>query len=131
MAVADRSGLPLAARTASASPHDVTLLKETLRARFIKETPERVIGDRAYDSDSLDERLLERSDTETIAPHREDRVHKTQDGRPLRRYKRRWKVKRLFAWLQNFRRLVRDAWYEESFLGSVQLGSILILLRPL
>ena len=31
---------------------------------------------------------------------------KTQDGRPLRRYKRRWKVERLFAWLQNYRRLI-------------------------
>jgi serine phosphatase RsbU (regulator of sigma subunit) len=30
MAVADRSGLPVAAHAASASPHEVTLVKETL-----------------------------------------------------------------------------------------------------
>ena len=41
-----------------------------------------------------------------IAPHRKNRKKKkTQDGRKLRRYKRRWKIERLFAWLQNFRRL--------------------------
>jgi transposase len=43
---------------------------------------------------------------EMIAPHRHNRKKaKTQDGRKLRRYKRRWKVERLFAWLGNFRRL--------------------------
>jgi transposase len=54
----------------------------------------------------------------------------TTRRRPLRRYKRRWKIERLFAWLGNFRRLV--ARYERSalnFLGFVQLGCILILLR--
>ena len=29
-----------------------------------------------------------------------------QDGRALRRYRRRWTVERTFAWLGNFRRLV-------------------------
>jgi transposase len=42
-----------------------------------------------------------------IAPHRRKRRRpKTQDGRKLRRYKKRWKIERLFAWLGNFRRLV-------------------------
>ena len=47
-----------------------------------------------------------------IAPHRRNRRKpKAQDGRKLRRYKRRWykrrwKIERLFAWLGNFRRLV-------------------------
>jgi IS4 transposase len=30
----------------------------------------------------------------------------TQDGRALRRYRRRWKIERTFAWLGNFRHLV-------------------------
>jgi transposase len=66
-----------------------------------------------------------------IAPHRANRkVPKTQDGRPLRRYKRRWKVERLFAWLQNFRRvLVRHEYHVENYLGFVSLGCIIILLR--
>ncbi|MDI7207840.1 transposase [Leptospira santarosai] len=41
-----------------------------------------------------------------IEPHRKNRKQATQDGRKLRRYKQRWKIEHLFAWLQNFRRLV-------------------------
>jgi len=54
----------------------------------------------------------------------------TQDGRELRRYCRRWKVERLFAWLHNFRRLVsRWEYHEANFLGMLQLGCLVILLR--
>ena len=132
MALADRSGLPVAVLTASASPHEVTLVKETLGASFVSEKPERLIGDRAYDSDPLDE-ALDAEGIEMIAPHRRNRKQpKTQDGRKLRRYKRRWKVERLFAWLGNFRRLVvRYERKAENFLGFVRLGCIVILLRYL
>ena len=68
-----------------------------------------------------------------IAPHRRNRKQaKTQDGRCLRGYKRRWKVERLFAWLHNFRRIgVRYEYYAENYRGFVQLACILILLRYL
>ncbi|RRD70489.1 hypothetical protein EII23_06425 [Desulfovibrio sp. OH1186_COT-070] len=59
---------------------------------------------------------------EMIAPNRKKRA-KTQDGRPLRRYRRRWKVERRFAWLQNFRRLVvRYEFHAENFLAMAQLA---------
>lgn len=89
-----------------------------------------MIGDRAYDCDPLDQRLRRRG-VRLIAPHKGNRVRaKTQDGRELRRYCRRWRIERLFAWLHNFRRLVtRWEYYEANFLGLVQLGCILILLR--
>jgi len=68
---------------------------------------------------------------EMIALHRRGGTWPdTQAGRPLRRYRRRWNVERLFARLGNFRRLV--ARYERhalNYLGFVQLASILILLR--
>ena len=130
MAVADRAGLPLAVCTASASPHEVTLVAPTLDSRFVADLPQRLIGDRAYDSDPLDEALLELG-IEMIAPHRRGRKRpKTQDGRPLRRYKRRWKIERLFAWLGNFRRLVvRYERHALNYLGFIHLGCILILLR--
>jgi transposase len=116
---------------ASASPHEVTLVEQTLDAGFINEVPARVIGDKAYDSDGLDETLREDWGIEMIAPHRRGRKRvKTQDGRPMRRYRRRWKIERLFAWLQNFRRLVvRYEFHTENFLAFVQLGCIVILLR--
>ncbi len=129
MAVADRHGLPLAVDVASASPAEVKLVISTLEARFLPELPERLIGDKAYDSDPLAAELAE-GDIELIAPHRSNRKVKTQDGRPLRRYRRRWKIERLFAWLYNFRRLVTRWEYDVvNFLGFVQLGCIVILLR--
>ncbi|HEX8835069.1 MAG TPA: IS5 family transposase [Abditibacteriaceae bacterium] len=130
MAVADGSGLPLAVHATSASPHEVTLVQDTLSQAFISGQPQRLIGDRAYDSDPLDQTLQEQG-VEMIAPHRCNRKKaRTQDGRMLRRYKRRWKVERLFAWLHNFRRLVvRQEHYIENFLGFVHLGCIRILLR--
>jgi transposase len=130
MAIADRSGLPVAAGIASASPHEVTLVEETLDNGFLADAPERLIGDRAYDSDRLDERLQQERGIEMIAPHQRRKRAATQDGRPLRRYKRRWKIERLFAWLQNYRRLItRHEHHAENFLGFVRLGCICILLR--
>jgi len=131
MAIADRAGLPIAAGIASASPHEVTLAEETLDNGFFAHAPDRLIGDRAYDSDPLDARLREQRGVELICPHRSSRKRPpTQDGRALRRYRRRWKVERLFAWLQNYRRLItRHERYAENFLGFVHLGCICILLR--
>ena len=131
MAFSDGSSIPLSVHTESASPHEVTLVEPTLASAFLREQqPERLIGDKAYDSDPLDE-ILREEGIEMIAPHRKNRKkRKSQDGRKLRRYKRRWKVERLFAWLQNFRRLVvRYEYKDENFLGMAQLGCIMILLR--
>ena len=91
-----------------------------------------MIGDRAYDSDPLDAQFKELG-VDLIAPHRSNRKKaKTQDGRCLRRYKRRWKIERLFAWLQNFRRVVtRWERYEQNYLAMVQLAAVIILLRHL
>lgn len=89
-----------------------------------------MIGDRAYDSDPLDAQLQQQHGLRLIAPHTRQRRRKTQDGRELRRYCRRWKIERLFAWLHNFRRLVtRWEYHEANFLGMVQFGCLLILLR--
>ena len=44
--------------------------------------------------------------------------------------RRRWKVERLFAWLQNDHRLLtRFEYHADNSLGFVHLGCILILLR--
>jgi len=106
------------------------LVECTIDSRFIKEKPKRIIGDLAYDSDPLDKKLKKKK-IELIAPHKENRRKKaTQDGRKLRRYCRRWKVERLFAWIQNFRRcLVRYDYYAEIYLGFIQLACIIILSR--
>jgi transposase len=130
MAVADRAGLPIAISVESASPHEVRLVESTLKSRFTKECPGKLIGDRAYDSDPLDERLRQQG-IELIAPHKANRKKpRTQDGRPLRRYRNRWKIERLFAWLQNFRRIqTRHERILENYLAFVLLGCMIILFR--
>lgn len=130
MAIADAGGLPIAVGIASASPHESTLVEATLDHAFLADAIHRMIGDKAYDSNALDDRLWKERGLELIAPNLSSRRVQTQDGRPLRRYKRRWKIERLFAWLHNFRRLVvRYDRHAENFLGFVHLGCICILFR--
>lgn len=107
------------------------LVDNVLEERFIETIPERLIGDRAYDSDPLDNKLKQQG-IEMIAPHRKNRKKKkTQDGRKLRRFKRRWKVERFFAWLFNYRKcVVRYEYKEENFKAFILLACILILLKP-
>jgi transposase len=130
MAMADRHGLPVAVYIASASPHEVTLVPDTVESRFVADCPRRLIGDKAYDSDKLDAQL-QKQGIELIAPHRTNRIKPvTQDGRALRRYKRRWKIERLFAWLQQFRRILsRHDYHAANFLGFIHLGCLVILMR--
>ena len=134
MAMVDRAGLPLSISVASASPHESTLVEELLRRSFLQrriDQPRFLIGDKAYDCDALDERLAQRG-INLVAPNRANRKVPTQDGRHLRRYKRRWKVERFFAWLFNFRRLVtRYEYLLANFLGFLQLACALILIRHL
>ena len=95
--MADGAGLPIVICVTNARPREVTLVEETLDNRFIQKQPEKLIGDRAYESDPLDETLAAQ-DIEMITPHhRNHKKVRTQDGRRLRRYKRRWKVECLFA----------------------------------
>ena len=131
MAVADSHGLPISLCIESASPHEVTLVESTLVNIVVPEAPQNLVGDYAYDSDRLDAELQQYG-IELIAPHHRNRKNKTQDGRRLRRYHRRWRIERLFAWLQNFRRLfTRYEHHAENFLGMLHLGGCLIMLRHL
>jgi transposase len=130
MAVADRNGLPIALHIAGASIHEGKLVERTLDHRFVRQSPGRLIGDKAYDDDGLDARLKRRR-IKMISPHRKGRKRPdTQDGRELRRYVRRWKIERFFAWLKNFRR-VCNRWEHKTanFAGFVKLATIMILAR--
>jgi len=106
-------------------------VEAVLAGCFLDELPKRLIGDKAYDSDALDAEMRAYG-IEMISPNRCNRKQKTQDGRPLRSYRRRWKVERIFAWLQNYRRLVTRWEYKiENFLGFVHLACLLMRLRHL
>jgi transposase len=116
MALVDRAGLPIPVHVARASPDEPHLVPATLDARFLADLPPRLIGDRGYDSDPLDDTLLTTYGIGMIAANR----------RALRRAKRRWKVERSFAWLHNVTRWARHL---EKYLGMVQPACVRILLR--
>jgi transposase len=130
MVVVDGQGLPLGSQLTAATPAEVTLAEGTLDAIQTEARPERIIADKAYDSDPFRQALADRG-LELICPHRRNRRKaKTQDGRKLRRYRRRWKIERTFAWLGNFRRLVVR--YERHLLmyaAFFHLACCLILVR--
>ncbi len=73
MAIADAFGFPVAAYVGSASPHEVKLVEETIDSGFTEHAPDKLIGDKAYDSDPLDQKLLEERGIELIAPHKKNR----------------------------------------------------------
>ncbi|TWT45689.1 Transposase DDE domain protein [Phycisphaerae bacterium RAS1] len=132
MVLVDARGLPVAVETMSAGPHESKLVQRLFDFMLTRETPPRVIGDKAYDCDELDAELAERG-IELIAPHRSNRSpdNVTQDRRPLQRYRRRWTVERSIAWIQNFRRLcIRWEKSTKLFQGFLHLGCTLLLLRP-
>ena len=132
IALADDHSLPLAVSIESASPHESQLVEGVLGHSFLDILPARLIGDKAYDSDRLDHDLADCYGIEMIALHRGERRSPTQGGRALRRYRRRWRAERLFAWLHHFRRLViRWEYHVENFFGVVRLGCMQILFRSL
>ena len=133
MVVVDGSGIPLGSQLTSASPAEVKLAESTLgRIKVRRKKPLRIIADRAYDSDPLRERLLEK-DILLIAPHRRGRTKAAfNDGRWLRRYRKRWKVERTFAWLGNYRRLVvRYDYHLLMYQAFFHLACLIIALRYL
>jgi len=131
MVLTDRSGLPLAVQVHSASPAEVTLLESLIEKRFLRRLPQRIVADAAYDSDMLDQRLAKRG-IDLISPNRQNRRNFTQDRRKLRRYKRRWHVERLNAWLQSFRKItVRYERKTQNFFAFLLLACSIILARRL
>lgn len=140
MVVVDGQGVPLGIHLEAASPAEVKLLEPTLARIAVpragrgrpRQKPQRLIADKAYDSDPLRFRLRRRG-IQLIVPHKRNRKKPpTQDGRPLRRYRKRWKVERTFAWFGNYRRLVVR--WEHSltiYLAFFHLTCLLITLNQL
>jgi transposase len=118
MAVVDGQGIPRRRTFASASVAEVTLAEKSFEAVNVPRSGRgrpnkrigRLIADKAYDSDPMRKRLKVFK-INLIVPHLSSRKRlKVRDGRKFRRYRKRWKIKRTFAWLGNFRRLI--VWHE-------------------
>ena len=132
MILADATGLPLSIDIASASEAEVNLIEPLLDSAATTYVPGKLIYDKAADCDALRDRLAERG-VDLISPHRKNRVRrKKQDGRKLRRYKRRWTVERTVSWLHDFRRLVvRHEFYSSIYHGFATLACIIMAVRRL
>ena len=132
-------GPPVGAYLDAASPAEVTLLEQTLDTIAVgrpgkpgrpRKRPDRLMADRGYDSNPLRARLARRGIEPIIPARRTHRRATHQDGRKLRRYRRRWIVERTFAWLGHFRRLVVR--YERlitTYAGFFHIACALLTLR--
>ena len=129
MLLIDGRGTPLGVDIASASPAEVKLIELLLNNVPLAASPQRSIYDKAADSDPLRKRLAKRC-IELIVHTDERKRPATQDGRPLRRYQRRWKVERSISWLFNYRRLVvRYERHSLLFLGFLELACAFMILK--
>ena len=86
-----------------ASPNEQMHVEEVLNG--LRKKPVILVGDRAYDSEPLREKLLKRGIT-LVAPIRKFKVKTTQDSQLLQHYQHRWKIERTMSWLVHHRRLV-------------------------
>jgi transposase len=133
--VTDRGGVPLAVATDSARVPEVALAGPVLAgipAAVAVPWGVPVLADRGYDSDPLREELAAEG-FELLSPHRKGRKRPpVNDGRRMRRYKRRWVVERTFAWLKSFRRVATRFEYQvHLYDGFVSLACALIALSRL
>ncbi|WP_444901823.1 IS5 family transposase [Microbulbifer sp. SSSA007] len=132
MVVVDGEGIPLGGTITSASPAEVKLLYPLLDVTYKNTKIHRLVYDQAADSDPLRDSLLSRG-IDLICPHRRNRKKPSRpDGRKLKRYARRWKVERTFAWLGNYRRLViRWERYLSTYRAFFYIACMLITLKKL
>ncbi len=137
MVLVDGQGVPLGVHLSPANRAEVQLAEPTLAQVAVpragpgrpKQKPARLIADRGYDSRELWARLGRRG-IDLIVPHLRSRRHRFQDGRKLRRYRRRWIIERTISWLLSFRRLtVRYEHRLELYHAFVLIACMLITLR--
>ena len=130
MILTDGEGTPLSVTIAGANQAEVTRVEPLIENRVTHRKPKRLLYDPAADSDPLRDQLQLQS-IELICPHRKNRKRApTQDGRPLRRYKRRYRVERTISWLKSRRRIAtRHEYYPHLFYGFAQLACLCIVLN--
>lgn len=136
----DAQGIPLAYAVDAANVSETALGPAALAMlavmlpllKFSPDAPTPVLADKASDCDWLRDHLARRGFV-LITPHKSNRVRPPLiDGRRLRRYWRRYRIERTFAWLHSFRRVVtRHEKRCRNFEGFVQLACAFIALGKL
>jgi transposase len=130
MLMTDGQGLPVSAFTTSAQYAEVNTIETLVDIQVAGKRPARLLYDKAADADWLREALRRRG-IEQITPHRRGRRKPPQqDGRSLRRYKKRWKIERTISWLFYQRRLlVRHEFHAHLFEGFLHLACMMLCLN--
>ena len=139
--VTDGNGLPLSVEVTSATVYEtkpVLKLLDSIRVRGSrgrpKQRPKQLVADRAYDSMPL-RRALRKRTIQPIIPGRVWKGRKRRQGRPAGsyqagKYQGRWKIERLNAWMDNYRRVaVRWDHTLKAFKAQVILACIMICLN--
>lgn len=131
----DRGGVPVGVLTDAANVGEADL-----GGRVLSHIPPEVdvpddvpvVADRGYDSDALRDELAA-DGFRLLAPHRKNRTRPSRnDGRRMRRYRRRYVVERTFGWLHSYRRLVvRHEYYAFVYDGFLHLACALIAVSRL
>lgn len=126
----ERNGIPVGVLTDSADTGEPDVgrrVLERLPPEVDVPADVPVVADRGFDSDALRDDLADLG-SRLLAPHRKNRRRPSRnDGRRMRRYRRRYVVERTFGWLHSYRRLlVRHEWYAHLYDGFVHLACALI-----
>jgi transposase len=101
--------------------HDCPVAERLIRR---VKSPERLLGDKAYDSADLREELDERG-TKPVIPNRSNRKQPFSFNKRL--YKLRWRIENAFNRLKDFRRIAtRYDRLARNYLASVCLAAALV-----
>ena len=126
--VVDGQGLPLGTVVAPAHVAETNLAEPVLEDVPIP-LPQNVpvLADKGYDCDPLRDRLSRRG-VRLLSPHRKGRQQASRnDGRRMKRYRRRFIIERTNAWLHCFRRLAhRWEYYTFMYVGFVRIACVLL-----
>lgn len=141
MLVTDGNGLPLGFHLASAACAEVRLAAATLDTVSVmrprgrpRRRPAKLVADRGYDSRAFRQALRRRGIRMCIPPKRRPATWRAKRGRPVvarnEDYRCRFTVKRSFAWLGNFRRLlIRWEHLFEVYRSFFTVAVLLVCLR--
>jgi transposase len=120
-ALADAKGRLIAILLTGGEAHDCPIAERLIRR---VKPPERMLGDKAYDSAELREELRERG-TKPVIPNRSNRKQPFSFNKRL--YKLRWRIESAFSRLKDFRRIAtRYDKLARNYLASVCLAAALV-----
>ena len=120
-ALADAKGRLIAILLTGGEAHDCPVAERLIRR---VKSPERLLGDKAYDSAELREELDERG-TKPVIPNRCNRKQPFSFSKRL--YKLRWRIENAFNRLKDFRRIAtRYDRLARNYLASVCLAAALV-----